>query len=66
MFLLEFAGDLHDDYNWSGSPVLNQTGQVVGVYSRVTTPFEGTAKGSTMHAIVSAFELRNLAADLMK
>jgi hypothetical protein len=64
-FHLEFASEL-EDRNWSGSPILNEAGQVVGVYSRSTTAFEGAAPGPATHAIVSTLMLRELAADLLK
>jgi hypothetical protein len=64
-FHLEFANEL-EDRNWSGSPILNEAGLVVGVYSRSTSAFEGAPPGPATHAIVSTLMLREFAADLMK
>jgi hypothetical protein len=48
--------------NWSGSPVLNSTGRVVGIYSRPTPPpFEAVDRPApATHDVVEIEKLREL------
>jgi hypothetical protein len=63
---LDFSGDLARR-NWSGSPILNSTGQVVGIYSR---PLAGQdddksgEEGRISHAVAPIVRLREIAPDL--
>jgi hypothetical protein len=64
---LDFSGELARR-NWSGSPILNSAGKVVGVYSR---PLAGSdagsgadAAGTTSHAVTPIARLRDIAPEL--
>jgi hypothetical protein len=63
--MLNLAGDL-DGRNWSGSPVLNRSNCVVGVYSRGVPGVDGSPGDRPAHAAVRIYLLRDFAADLLK
>ncbi len=64
---LDHEGDVSRQ-NWSGSPVLNQAGQVVGVYSRSRNSADDERHGkgdrSPLHAVTSVGRLRDILPDL--
>jgi hypothetical protein len=60
---LEFFDEL-DTGNWSGSPVLNETGQVVGVYSRPAGRPDEESAELQAHAVTWIGRLREFVADL--
>jgi hypothetical protein len=61
--MLEFSGDLRN-HNWSGSPVFNHAGEVVGVYSRLVTRSAADGAGPPAHAVARIARLLEFAADL--
>jgi hypothetical protein len=63
---LDFSGELAGR-NWSGSPILNAAGHVVGVYSRpLATPDDGKSPAEVRlsHAVTPIARLRDIAPDL--
>jgi|GEM_PF-6456699 len=60
---LEFL-DEFDRQNWSGSPVLNEAGQVVGVYSRPAGRPEGNSAQLQPHAVTWIGRLKEFVLDL--
>jgi hypothetical protein len=62
-FIVHFDG-APESRNWSGSPVLNQAGQVQGIYSRTATLPSGTASQPPDHAITPITVIAEFAQEL--